>query len=358
MAKSQPNPVQQGFFILLLAAVTVAFIVVLWRFLTPVFWAATLAVTFAPVNFWMRHQLKDRRNLSSLLTLLVILITVVVPALFIASAVVGEAVAVYERIESGELDPAAPLRWFDSVLPQAREWREQIGLDLDDLRQRVSALAISGSQYIASLTLTAGQRAVNFTVMFVIMVYLLFFFLRDGEKIMDAAVQVIPLEEEQERALIARFTLVARASLKGTVVIGAIQGLLGGLAFAALGLQGAVLWGVVMGILSMVPAVGAALVWIPAAIFLLTTGFWVKALILVLFGSVVIGLADNVLRPVLVGRETQLPDYLILLSSLGGIVVFGVSGFIIGPVIAALFLAAWAIFGDVYNPGNSGQEGT
>ena len=350
MTDSRPTVIQQGFFLLLLTAVSLAFLWVLWSFLSPIFWAAILAISFNPVNHWMRSKTGGRANLASLLTLVVILITVVVPALFIASAVIGEALVMYERVQSGELDPAAPLRWLDSFLPQAQEWRERVGLELEDLRERISSMVIAGSQFIASMAFTAGQRAVNFTVMFVIMVYLLFFFLRDGEKIVNAAIAVIPLEEQQEQELIQRFTLVARASLKGTGVIGLVQGVLGGIIFALLGIQGAVLWGVVMAILSMVPAVGAALVWIPAAISLLAGGMWVKALILVLFGSVVIGMADNVLRPILVGRDTQLPDYLILLSSLGGILVFGIAGFIVGPVIAALFLACWGLFAEGYHP--------
>jgi len=137
---------------------------------------------------------------------------------------------------------------------------------------------------------------------------------------------------------------VARATVKGTLVIGLVQGFLGGVIFAILGIQGAVFWGVVMAILSLLPAIGAGLVWGPAAIFLLVAGQWIKGLILVAFGVLVISMVDNLLRPVLVGRDTKMPDYLVLLSTLGGLSLVGISGFILGPVIAALFIALWQMY--------------
>jgi len=144
--------------------------------------------------------------------------------------------------------------------------------------------------------------------------------------------------------LFAKFAEVSRATIKGTVLIGLVQGFLGGLVFAALGITGAAFWGVVMVILSVLPLVGASIVWIPVTIFLLASGAWVKALILTLFGVLVIGLIDNLLRPLLVGRDTKMPDYIILLSTLGGLSVFGISGFVIGPIIASLFLSVWVMF--------------
>jgi len=219
-----------------------------------------------------------------------------------------------------------------------------VGFDLDRLRESISTAALQSSRLLAGMALAAGQNALRFGLMFAVMVYLLYFALRDGRTIMHHVVLALPMDDDRERALFARFGEVARATIKGTLVIGLIQGTLGGLIFWLLGIEGAVIWGVIMVALSVLPAVGAGLVWVPAAIVLAAGGAYGKAAILVAFGLLVIGLVDNLLRPILVGRDTRLPDYLVLLSTLGGLTVFGISGFVIGPVIATLFLAVWSMF--------------
>jgi len=180
------------------------------------------------------------------------------------------------------------------------------------------------------------------------MTYLLYFFLRDGTAIIDRLVQVLPLGDTRERALFARFAQVVRATVKGTFIIGAIQGFIGGVTFALLGIEGAVLWGVLMAFLSLLPAVGAALVWVPAAIMLFTREEFVSGGILVAVGVLVIGLADNLLRPLLVGRDTRMPDYLILLATLGGLGTFGVSGMVIGPTVWEMFEASFSLQEDAF----------
>ena len=176
------------------------------------------------------------------------------------------------------------------------------------------------------------------------MVYLAFFLIRDGQKLIELMIRALPLGDERERLLFAKFAEVTRATVKGNLLIAIIQGALGGIIFWILGITGALLWGVVMAIVSLLPAVGAAIVWVPAAIYLAAVGDIVPAIILTAYGVVVIGLADNLLRPVLVGRDTKMPDYLVLLSTLGGIVMFGINGFVMGPLVAALFMAFWGIF--------------
>ena len=150
--------------------------------------------------------------------------------------------------------------------------------------------------------------------------------------------------------LFHKFAEVCRATVKGSLVVALVQGTIGGVALWVLGIQGAILWGTLMVILSLLPAVGSALVWAPAAAWLLMTGAWIKGIILILVGVFLIGLIDNILRPLLVGRDTKMPDYLILISTLGGISLFGLSGFVMGPVLAALFLVIWQIFMEEYHP--------
>jgi predicted PurR-regulated permease PerM len=176
------------------------------------------------------------------------------------------------------------------------------------------------------------------------MLYITFFMLRDGHKLLDLMMRALPLEDSRERMLFALFAEVTRATIKGNIVIAIVQGSIGGITLALLGVNGALLWGVLMALSSLIPSIGSALVWLPIALWLMATGDVTSAIILIGIGAGVIGLIDNLLRPVLVGRDTKLPDYLVLLSTLGGIALFGANGFIIGPLVAAVFLAFWGIF--------------
>lgn len=347
---------QQNAFILLLAAVSAAFVGLLQDFLMPLFWAATIAAVFHPLFSSLSDRLKGRGNTAALLTLLIICITVIFPFGFVAGVFAEQAAGLYTRIDSGELDPAEWLDWIRTYLPAVLELLDKAGVSADELRQWLSAAAVKGSQFAGSLAIAAGQGAVRFSVMFVLMLYVLFFFLRDGKRILDMLVQALPLGDDRVRALLTKFGEVSRATLKGTLVIGIIQGTLGGIIFALLGIDGAVFWGCVMVVLSVIPMVGAALIWVPAAIYLAVHGQLVSALVLTVFGIGVIGMVDNVLRPILVGRDTRMPDYLVLLSTLGGLSVFGASGFVIGPVIAALFLTCWGMFALEFNDEDQGES--
>ena len=176
------------------------------------------------------------------------------------------------------------------------------------------------------------------------MLYLLFFLLRDSDSLLSQLRAAIPLRPDRQAALAEKFTVVIRATVKGNIVVAIVQGALGGLIFWLLDIHGPVMWAVVMAVLSLLPAVGAALVWAPVAIYLLATGSVWPGLALIAYGVLVIGLVDNVLRPLLVGKDTRMPDYVVLISTLGGIAIFGINGFVIGPMIAAMFIAVWGIF--------------
>jgi predicted PurR-regulated permease PerM len=335
---------QNAAFIGLVTAVKLAFFGLLSGFVQPIFWAATLAVLFHPAQVHLRLLVKQRQSAAAFLTLLLICITVLMPAWFIASAVVNEAGSFYTKVQSGELNPAGAIDWLRGSLPIINEFLNGIGITPQDIQEKLSTAAIQGSQFVGSLAISAGQNAVRFGVMFFLMLYVLYFFLRDGEQLLETLVHALPLGDERERELFAKFAEVSRATVKGTLIIGLVQGALGGIIFALLGIEGAVFWGTVMAIMSLLPVVGASLVWAPAALIMLANSAYTKAGILVVFGVLVIGLVDNLLRPILVGRDTRMPDYLVLLSTLGGLTVFGASGFVIGPVIAALFLTVWVMF--------------
>ena len=340
----QGKKLQNAFFIGLLVLVSVGFFWLLSGFFQPIFWATTVGIMFLPVQHYLQRKFGDRASLAAICTVILIFFTVLLPALLVASAVVSEAAVIFSMLQSGEIDPGALLRWLQKLSPQLTDRAEAIGINVEEGPNKLSAAAVKGSQFIGQLALTAGQNVATFFVMFFLMLYLLFFILRDGDKMLEAIILALPLGDDRERALFAKFAEVSRATIKGTVLIGLVQGILGGLMFAMLGVTGAAFWGVVMVILSVLPLVGASIVWIPVAIFLFAGGAWIKALILTVFGVLVIGLIDNILRPLLVGRDTKLPDYIILLSTLGGLTLFGISGFVIGPIIAALFLSVWVMF--------------
>ena len=337
---------ENGFFLLMLAIVTVAFLWIVLDFLEAVFWAALLASLFHGVYEWLLPRIRNRASLSAVLVVLLIVLMVILPLFFLGVAVTNESAALYERIKEGGIDLDAPLEWATGALPIVKDLLDRFGLQPERITESLSSAAVGASQFVASRALAIGQNALSFAVSIVLMLYLLFFFVRDGTHLLDRIVRILPIGDARERRLLGKFAQTSRAMLKGTMVVAIAQGAIGGITFALLGFEGSVFWGVVMTLLSLLPAFGAALVWIPAAIWLFATGSVTSAVILVLVGVFVIGLIDNLLRPVLVGRDTKMPDYLVLLATLGGITAFGISGFVIGPVIAALFLAGWEMFGE------------
>jgi len=352
----QSTTVQYAFFLALLLLVTVAFVGVIQDFLLPLFWAATLAIVFYPLYEWLRSRLGNRPSLSALLTLGVILVAVILPLFLVSVAVVNEAIAVYKRLETGDINVQEPIQALERLLPVVAEYLDRFGIDIQNLKQGLAGVTVTVSRFLGTQALSIGQDALRLSVLFFLMLYLLFFFLRDGTQLVAAIMRALPLGHMRERQLFANFAAVSRATIKGTLVVALVQGILGGILFAILGINAAVLWGALMAVLSLLPAAGSGFVWVPAAVIFFATGHIVKALILLGAGILVIGLVDNLLRPILIGRDTRMPDYLVLLSSLGGLTVFGISGLVIGPIIAALFLAVWDMFAREHHDGDPAPE--
>lgn len=340
------NSQEYRFFLVLLVLVTLAFIWVLLPFYGAIFWAVVLAILFMPLQRKLLEKMPKRRNWVALITTLSCLLLAVLPMIITIGMLVQEGATLYQRIESGELNLGANLNKVLGLIPASVQTRlDALGFgDWGAIQQKLSTVAMDGSKLVASKALSIGQNTFSFVVAFFMMLYMLFFFLRDGKQIQRQLSRAIPLGESNTRRLSSKFIRVVRATVKGNLLIALIQGTLGGIILGLLGVPSPYLLGVVMVLLSLLPAVGAGLVWVPVALYLLAVGSVIKAVILIAFGVLVIGLVDNLLRPVLVGKDTQMPDYLVLISTLGGLALFGLNGFVIGPLIAALFLSAWSIF--------------
>jgi predicted PurR-regulated permease PerM len=349
---TQDSPLRDKAFLVLLIAVSLAFGWILWPFYGAVLWATILAIVFAPVHRRLLATLPGWPNLAALVTLLIIVTIVLLPLALTAGSLASEASSLYERVQSGELNLGRIMQRFLDALPGwATNILDRLGVDdVGDIQKRVTALLKEGSQFFATQAVVVGQGTANLLISLFIMLYLLFFLLRDGGRLASRIKNAVPLRSEHKRALFEKFAVVVRAMVKGTILVAVVQGALGGLIFWLLGIHAPVLWGVVMAFLSLLPAVGAAVVWLPVALYLLATGAVIKGVVLIAFGAGVIGLVDNVLRPYLVGKDTRMPDYVVLISTLGGIAMFGLNGFVIGPLIAAMFIAVWGISSDGARP--------
>lgn len=339
-------PLHKRAFILLLIAVTAGFGLVLEEYAVAIFWGVVFAIVFAPLHRKLLMRMPNKPTLAALATLLISLVMVILPLSLIGLSLIKETSAIYDQVSSGNLSAGSYVEQVFNALPSwLTPWMEKLHLGtLEEIQAKLSNIALQASKLAATKAVGLGQNTLGFVVGFGVMLYLIFFLLRDGKELVARIWAATPLAPEHKRELAIKFITVIRATVKGNLAVAAAQGALGGLIFWILGIQGAVLWAVVMAFLSLLPAVGAGLVWGPVAIYFLATGAVTKGLILAAYGVLVIGLVDNVLRPLLVGKDTKMPDYVVLISTLGGMALFGLSGFVLGPAIAALFMAAWELF--------------
>lgn len=336
--------IANNFFFLLLFLVTVAFFGLLGSFLLGVFWAAVLAIVFDPLYKKVLSRFPTKSALASGITLAGILLIVIIPLGLISLALVVEALEISEKIQSGEWKPQEQIGHIKDLVPPQFE---KFGLDVNSIQTKITEWAGNSSQLIAQKVLSFGQGILGILMQFTITLYVLFFFFRDGKNLVEQLIYVLPIGDNKERQLIQRFQSVARATVKGSILIALVQGVLGGILFALLGVEGAVILGALMIVAALLP-VGATLVWGPIAVVLFIQGNYTEAIILVIVGALFIGLIDNLLRPRLVGNDTKMPDWLILLSTLGGLSWFGLSGFVLGPIIAAIFITCWQMMGDEF----------
>lgn len=333
-------------FLVLLALVSLAFAWVLWPLFGAVFWAVTLAIVFDPVHRRVLVRMGGRRGWAAITMILGILVIVILPMLAIIAAILQEAASLMASIKSGAVNLHLIFQQvLDGVPLWARDLALRLGLtDLTALHYNLSASVSDWLGANAPMVLSFGQNTAGVFVGLGVMLYLAFFLFRDGDALAAHVKSAIPMPADVLEDLLATFTTVVRATVKGDILVALLQGALGGLGFWALGIHAAILWTVLMAFLSLFPVFGAALVWFPVAVYFLTTGQVAAGLGLIAYGALVISLVDNLVRPWLVGQATRIPDFIVLMSTIGGIASFGVQGFITGPVVAAMFIAVWTTF--------------
>ena len=338
---------RQVFLLLLVTAISVAFVAMIRTFLLTILLAAIFTGLSYPVYQWLLGRFRGRPALTAIATLLLLLTLVIAPLLVVLGAAANEALRVTEtlgpRLQQLVDQPSQLDSWlrgipaYDRIAP----YRAQILTKAGEVVGSLSAFLF------AALSATTRATAV-FIFQFFVLLYTMFFFLTDGPGLLRTVMAYLPLTEVDKERMLEKFVSVTRATLKGTILIGIAQGVLGGLAFWAVGLDGAIFWATVMTVLSIIPGVGGALVWLPAAIVLISTGEVWRGIALAAFCGLVVGSVDNLLRPRLVGKDIKMHELLIFFSTLGGLMLFGVTGFILGPILAALFVTAWEMFGTAF----------
>ena len=334
---------KHAFLLALVAAITAAFFAMVWMFVLTVLLAAIFSGLTYPLYVRFTAQLGGRARLAAVITLLLVLVLVLGPLATVLAVGANEAIRlgqnIVPRLQQLVIEPGDFLQRLQGLPGYSllEPYRGEIIAKIGEL------VGETGTLLFSAFSATTRATALFVFNLFVLL-YSMYFFLTGGPTLLRSVLSVVPLSDLDKARMLEKFVSVTRATLKGTVLISTTQGVLNGLAFWAVGIDGAIFWGTVMTVLSIIPGIGGALVWVPAAIVLAVTGELVRAVGLTAFCGLVVGTVDNVMRPRLVGRDTEMHDLMIFFSTLGGLRLFGVTGFILGPVLAALFVTAWDVF--------------
>ncbi len=335
-------------FFVFLALITALLLYVLSPFFYPIFWAAVIAGVFRPIHVRLKRKIINKPNLNATLSLAIVILIFIIPMVLIGTLLFQESAQIYSRIS--EKGTSGLQERVQGVIDGVRHNRFVRNLNIDEqyLANKLSEMASAGVTFVFDSLKKWAQNVVLFIIMFVIMLYLLFYFIRDGDKLLGHCLVVSPLGRERTSLLYGKFISTTRAALKSTLILGGIQGAVGGFLFWITGIEAVLIWGLVMILAAMLPT-GSAIVWGPAGIIMLVTGHIWEGVVILVGGTLIVGTVDNVLRPFLIGKDISMHPVLIFLSTLGGLSIFGFAGFIIGPVIASLFTALWDIFEELRN---------
>jgi predicted PurR-regulated permease PerM len=330
--------------LLLVFFISALFLSMIHQFLMAILLAGIFASLSYPLYKKLLSWFGQRQALASLTTVFLIVIVFLIPLIGLIGIVTAQAIKVGQTVQPWVQKTIAEPDVIFNLL-KSIPFVEKIEPYRNLIIEKAGIVVGSVSSFLISKLSSATFETVNFLLMTVIMLYTMFFFLIDGHKLMAKILYYLPLKDPDEHRMLDKFTSVTRATLKGTAAIGILQGTLAGGAFAVVGIPSAVFWGTLMAILSIIPGIGSALIWVPAVIILAATGSFAKAIGLAIFCALVVGSLDNLLRPILVGKDTQMHELMIFFGTLGGIIMFGMVGMIIGPIISALFITVWDIYG-------------
>lgn len=334
--------------LVLVAGISLLFLSMIRQFLMPMFVAALFSAMASPLHRWLTHKLNGRENVASILIIVGIITLVLVPLSLLIGVVVAQAVSVSQSITpwiQDFIDEPSLLAGYLENIP----YYDQLVQYRDVILERAGQIVGNISSFLIDSLSSVTKLTVNAVFSSVIMLYVMFYFLTSGQVLLERILYFLPLQDRDEQILLRRFTSVAGATIKGTLIIGIMQGSICGLAFAFAGIHAPVFWGTVMAVMSIIPAFGTAIVWLPALIILALTGNYVGVVVLLVLCGAVAGNLDNLVRPRLVGKDTEMHDLFVLFGTLGGISMFGILGIIIGPIVAALFITLWEIYGNVFH---------
>ena len=341
--------------IIMLVLISLLFFYLIRQFIMAILLAGIFSAMAQPIYKKFEEWFAGKKNLASLTTLLIVFLIIFLPLLAVLGIVAQQAIRISQSVSPWIQKWLAEPTAFGEMLkglPFYGSLQQYQSVILQRLGEVVGGMSNALINYIQSITFST----IYSIFLFFVFLYTMFFLLQDGKRVLERILYHLPLPGNIEQRLLERFTSVTRAAIKGTLVIGVIQGSLAGMAFWVVGIDSAVFWGTVMTFLSIIPAVGSALVWVPAVIVLAFSGEIFRAVGLLAFCGLLVGSVDNVLRPWLVGRDIRLHELMIFFSTLGGITMFGLVGFIIGPIIAALFVTIWDIYAETFNTYLSDQQ--
>jgi len=342
------KPFRKGFVLVMTVAYTAMFFAMIWGFVEALLMAAVFSGILYPVYIRLNKTFKGRSTPASLLTLLIAILVIVLPLLFLLGMIADQAVDVTVKVEPWVQKQMSESAGDEGSLPGWLPYADKLEPYKDEISAKFGEFTESAASFLASSLARITEGTMVFFLNLFVMLYAMFFFLISGPQLVKIIMGYAPLSQQDRQKMLQVGLSVSRATIKGTLIIGIIQGALGGIGFAVAGIGSAVFWAALMAILSVLPGIGSALVWVPAVIYLLLTGNTVAGLLLAAWCAGVVGTIDNVLRPILVGRDTEMPDLLILLATLGGLGFFGASGLVLGPVLAALFITVLAIYSRVF----------
>ncbi|MCF7936041.1 MAG: AI-2E family transporter [Synergistales bacterium] len=336
------------FILILFLLVFAAFLLLIRPFLVAVGLAVVLSALFHPVYRKTLTILKGRRAPASGLVLLLAVLVIGLPLLGMLALVTGQAVRLSEFLVPWISEQMAASGGLPQGLPEWVPFASQLKPFEERIVDNIIAFVSASGNYIVQNLSAAMQGTAGFVLNVFITLYATFFFLIFGPDLLERILRYLPLTPEDRNHILDKGLSVTKVILKSILIIGLLQGVLVGAAFWIAGIRGAAFWGAVTLILSAIPGLGAPLVWGPGALYLLLSHRYLAAVAMVLWGGLVVSTVDNILRPRIVGRETQVPDLVVLLSTLGGIAVFGPVGIIFGPVLAGLFLTVLDMYAKAF----------